>query len=267
VDPTAPAATFDRAAPTYDRVGVDFFRAFGERLVHFADLEPGQSVLDVGTGRGAVLRPAAAAVGPTGRAVGVDLAPTMVALTAADLADAFHVEVRQADATALPDDLGQFDAVLSSLVLFFTPHPEGTLRHWASFVRRNGRLGLTTFLPDDDDEMIRDLLRPHLPPAEPPTGPDPFELVSDPAWLDDALQAAGLPVIDADAYRYPVRFTDADQWWAWLWSHGARAALEQLDADQQRQVREDGAALLDRRRLPDGGLGLHVTVRFTTARR
>jgi SAM-dependent methyltransferase len=267
MDLTPQAAAFDRAAPTYDRVGVDFFAVFGQRLVEMAELRPGQSVLDIGTGRAAVLGPAATVVGPGGRAVGVDLAPTMVSLTAAEMADLAQVEVHQADATALPDDLGSFDAVLSSLVLFLTPHPEGTLRHWAGFVRREGCLGLTTFLPDADDDWIRDLVRKHLPPAEAPPGPDPYDLVSDPVWLDDALDAAGLPVVDAEAFRYPVRFTDTDQWWAWMWSHGARGPLEKLDPDQQAQVRQEGAAVLDQQRLPDGGLGLHVTVRFTIARR
>ena len=119
MDLTRHAEVFDRAAPTYDRVGVAFFSTFGRALVDAAAVRPGESVLDVGCGRGAVLGPAASAVGPTGRAVGVDLAPSMVALTAADLADQPHVTVAQADAAALPPELGTFDAVVSSLVLFF----------------------------------------------------------------------------------------------------------------------------------------------------
>ncbi len=266
---TEHAAVFDRAAPTYDRVGVDFFATFGARLVALADLRAGESVLDVGCGRGAVLGPAADAVGAAWRAVGVDMAPTMVWLTAAELADHAHVEVRQGDATALPADLGTFDVVLSSLVLFFTPDPAATLRHWADHVAPGGRLGLTTFLADPDDDWFRDLVSSWLPeqPPAPADGPSSFELVRDPVWLDDALRAADLGSITAETLRHPIRFADVDQWWRWVWSHGGRAALEAIPADRHDAFKAAAGEALADRPLPDGTLGSHTTVRFTVARR
>lgn len=62
---TPHAEVFDRAAPTYDRVGVDFFAVFGQRLVDLCGVRAGESVLDIGTGRGAVLGAAALAVPAT----------------------------------------------------------------------------------------------------------------------------------------------------------------------------------------------------------
>jgi ubiquinone/menaquinone biosynthesis C-methylase UbiE len=69
---------FDRSADTYDAVGVDFFEPLAAALVHRAALSPGLHVLDLGTGSGASLRAAAAAVGPTGEVHEVDLGPGMV---------------------------------------------------------------------------------------------------------------------------------------------------------------------------------------------
>jgi protein-L-isoaspartate O-methyltransferase len=60
------AKIFDGAAPTYDSVGVAWFRPIAERLVHELAPVPGEQALDVGCGRGAVLFPLAEAVGPTG---------------------------------------------------------------------------------------------------------------------------------------------------------------------------------------------------------
>ena len=68
---------FGRAALTYDQVGPPFFPHFGKRLVDIAKISPGSKVLDVATGRGALLFPAAEAVGQYGQVVGIDLAETM----------------------------------------------------------------------------------------------------------------------------------------------------------------------------------------------
>lgn len=45
-------AAFDRAAGSYDRLGVTFFTPMGRRLVERVDPKPGERVLDVGCGRG-----------------------------------------------------------------------------------------------------------------------------------------------------------------------------------------------------------------------
>lgn len=78
-DPERIAAVFGRAAPTYDSV-VPFFTEIGAWLVDHADVRPGESVLDVGCGRGATLFLAAARVGNAGRVLGLDLAPEIVAM-------------------------------------------------------------------------------------------------------------------------------------------------------------------------------------------
>jgi len=66
---------FEQASGSYDSVGVDFFTPMGAALVEAAAPPPGASVLDVGCGRGAVLFPAAAAVGPTGSVTGIGAPP------------------------------------------------------------------------------------------------------------------------------------------------------------------------------------------------
>ena len=70
------AARFNSRATDFDPQGA--FAHFGQRLVAVVGVEPGQRVLDVATGRGAVLFPAAERVGTAGEAIGVDLAESMV---------------------------------------------------------------------------------------------------------------------------------------------------------------------------------------------
>src|SRR3954451_16526508 len=79
------AALFDRVADSYENVGVPWFAPIGAALV--AEVAPvaGERAVDLGCGRGATLFPLAAAVGPTGSVTGIDLAPEMIARTAADV--------------------------------------------------------------------------------------------------------------------------------------------------------------------------------------
>jgi hypothetical protein len=58
------SGVFSQVAVTYDRVGPRVFSHFGRRLVALAQIPSGAYVLDVATGRGAVLFPAAKCVGP-----------------------------------------------------------------------------------------------------------------------------------------------------------------------------------------------------------
>ncbi len=67
---------FDRSAESYGRKHSHFFDYFAKNLVKLAALPQSAHVLDVATGRGAILKHCAEAVGPCGEVIGVDLALT-----------------------------------------------------------------------------------------------------------------------------------------------------------------------------------------------
>src|SRR5215218_6665184 len=79
------AGAWSRAASNYSRVGPPFFQYFGRELVDFARVPPGAKVLDVATGRGAVLYPAAEKVGRRGEVIGIDYSQGMVEETNTEL--------------------------------------------------------------------------------------------------------------------------------------------------------------------------------------
>jgi O-methyltransferase / aklanonic acid methyltransferase len=62
---SATARVYDVLSSSYNQI-VPFFTYFGERLVAAAGISAGDRVLDVATGQGACLIPAATAVGPSG---------------------------------------------------------------------------------------------------------------------------------------------------------------------------------------------------------
>ena len=76
-DTAAVLRLFDELAGEYDQ-HIPFFATFGRDLVTWCDLRPGQRVLDIAAGRGAVTGPAAQAVGPRGAVLAIDRSPNML---------------------------------------------------------------------------------------------------------------------------------------------------------------------------------------------
>jgi ubiquinone/menaquinone biosynthesis C-methylase UbiE len=97
-------------------------RAFRERILSFANLKPGEAVLDVGCGTGTLALLAKKKVGPEGRVDGVDSSVEMIARATAKARRA-REELTFSHATAqqLPYKDGQFDIVLSTLMFHHLP--------------------------------------------------------------------------------------------------------------------------------------------------
>ncbi len=97
-------------------------RAFRERLVEPARLEPGQSVLDIGCGTGSLAIVAKRWVGPSGTVQGIDASPEMIARARRKASKAgVDVPFTTGVVEALPFPDGHFDAVLSTLMLHHLP--------------------------------------------------------------------------------------------------------------------------------------------------
>jgi len=253
---------FDRAAPTYGQVGARFFQEFGRRLVGVAGVATGSRVLDVATGRGAVLFPAAAAAGPSGRVVGIDLAPGMVAATAAEARarGVDNVELRAMDAEELDFSDDSFDAVLCGFALFMMPHMDQALAEMRRVLRPGGRVAVSSWVDVWGPEFswLEPLQIQYLPLAQAPArSADGTQPVFDtPDGLGAILSGAGFTDVRivADAVRFV--YADEQAWWQSMWSHGMRGWLEGLERQQGstalRQFQQAACAELRAHRAADG---------------
>jgi ubiquinone/menaquinone biosynthesis C-methylase UbiE len=99
-------------------------RAFRDRLVQLARLEPGDSVLDIGCGTGTLAIAAKRRVGATGIVEAIDASPEMIERATRKAARAgVDVVFRTGSVEALPFPDGHFDAILSTLMLHHLPRP------------------------------------------------------------------------------------------------------------------------------------------------
>jgi len=105
-------------------------------------LSPGERVVDIGSGAGTDLLLAARRVGPTGRAIGIDMTAEMRerARDGARRCGLAHVEVLDGDATRLPLDDASVDVVMSNGVLNLVPEKDRAFAEIARVLRPGGRL-------------------------------------------------------------------------------------------------------------------------------
>jgi ubiquinone/menaquinone biosynthesis C-methylase UbiE len=263
------AGIFDRAASTYDRVGVELFGPVADELVSTLAPQAGERALDIGCGRGAMLLRLAAAVGPTGTAAGIDLAPQMVAAAQTDAATAgLTVDVSVGDAQEPDFPAKSFDVVASSLVLFFLPDPAAALAAWRRLLVPGGRLGVSTFGPlppawQEVDAVFEPYLPPQLRDARTTGARGPFG--SD-AGVEQLLTQAGFQDVRTRTTTVAVRFDDADHWHRWTWSVGQRAMWEHVPAGDRDAVRAAAGERLERCRDDGGRIGFDQQVRHTYGR-
>jgi len=138
---------WDLAAAEYEPLWQSQLAGAQSALLALASPMPGERVLDVACGTGLGTLRAAAAVAPTGSAVGVDLSARMIdtARSRASGLKAVKVGFERMDAEelALPD--GQFDVALCALGLMYVPDPNKALREMFRILRPGGRIAVSVW--------------------------------------------------------------------------------------------------------------------------
>jgi len=107
-----------------------------------AAITPGATVVDIGCGAGMDLLLAATAVGPAGRAIGIDMTEEMIerARTAARAVGLAQVDVRLGDALDLPVEADSVDFVISNGVLNLTTDKRRAFEEVFRILKSGGQL-------------------------------------------------------------------------------------------------------------------------------
>lgn len=199
------------AAEIYEAKFVpSLFGEWAPNLIDAADLQPGQSVLDVACGTGVVAREAADRTAGQGRVVGLDLNPGML-----EVAYRLRPEIewQLGDAGDLPFPDGSFDVVLCQAALMFFDDRARAIREMARVVAPDGTVAVQTWASVE----VQPGYGPFIEVAARHAGPDAIDLLSSYWVLGDLdlvgslFDAAGLEVIKTQTRIGTAKFDSIDE--------------------------------------------------------
>src|SRR4051794_35222034 len=110
-----------------------------------ANLRPGEVVVDLGSGGGLDVFLAAKKVGPTGKAIGIDMTPEMLerARANAERQGLANVEFHESTIDSLPLPDASVDCVISNCVINLAPDKNAVLREIARVLKPGGRVAVS----------------------------------------------------------------------------------------------------------------------------
>lgn len=259
-EPRTPAHAYQ------DYFGPAIFAPLSRHVVESAAPQRGEHVLDVACGTGIVTRAVAERVGPTGRVVGVDVNPAMIAVAAAHPFSTTAIEWREEDATSLDLPDGSFQLVCCQQGLQFFPDRAAGAAEMRRVADEGGRAVVAVWQDVDAHPLfaaLADAEEPHLGALG--VAVDRDELIApfsfgDADALRDLLAGAGFADVELTARTIEARFPDADHFverveYAYAAVVPAFAADTDAFADYLAAIAHDTRVIVDEHR--DGD---HVVV-------
>jgi len=187
---------------------------FRSALVTALIPQPGERILDLGTGPGEPAMTIAGVVGPHGHVTGVDLSEKMVSIAnqVARARGLRNTEFSAMDCSALTLPSDSFDAVVSSFGFQIFTDPEKAAREAYRVVRPQGRICVSVWSTGDRVPFLDAIIAPMLEHAEPDeTGyiPTPYE-TGGPGEMVEFLHQAGFRSAQENSVQQKIHVASAD---------------------------------------------------------
>jgi ubiquinone/menaquinone biosynthesis C-methylase UbiE len=236
--PAIPAITEDRARRYAQHVAPTFVTLV-RRAVDLAEIQPGDSVLDLGTKTGIAAFLAAERAGREGSVIGLDPAGALldVARERSAGVGVDYIRWQEGESSPLTYADESFDAVLCLHALLDVPNPTAVLEEVRRVLVEEGRFVATLWGPRANNEwmaVLEDALRRHA--SQPLLG---SLALTQPGNLESLLQTAGFVEIETARVPDRMRLQGTSGLWEWAratsrWGH----AIDTLPEDRLTRARD-----------------------------
>ncbi len=234
------AAGWEKWWPTFEQMA----QKVSKRLVHLADVQPNQNVLDIATGIGEPAVTMARQVGDDGKVVAVDQSPEMLAIArnrAGQLGLA-NIEFQESDAEAINFSENYFDAIVCRWGLMFLPNPGAGLSSIYRVLSPKGKFSTAIWDMPEKTPFINLALATakkmfDIPPPLPGT-PSPFGLAE--GVLEDVMAKAGFTDVQTETMTVDFEFPSAGSYVRFMKDVAApiQALLSKQSSEQQNKYWE-----------------------------
>jgi len=257
---------FNTIHDTYDYVKT--LKGPAERLPYYANLVPGQSVLDIGCGTGWCTIAAANLLDHKGKIVGVDIADNLLELARNKSVSAgiSNVEYFVGNAEDLDFTDNSFDVVLSSLVIFFLNDINKALSEWCRVLKPGGTVVISSFGEYYNQQPIMQMLMDKFAQYEgsPRIDDNPGDTTNSNENYRTLLHNNGFDNIVVSEEQMGFYLPDADAFWQELTSTPYRLRISRFPSDIQKKFKEE--YLLDVSALQTNkGIWIDVPIIFSVA--
>jgi ubiquinone/menaquinone biosynthesis C-methylase UbiE len=237
--------TFDGAAPLYDKGRA--FRDSGQRLVNYLPIKSGDNILDIATGTGAVLIPAAHRTGPKGRVTGIDISDNMLyqARLEAEKDGLNNIDLLKMDAEHLEFSDASFDVLTCAFAIFYFPRT--ALAEMYRVCKLGGVIGLAVFDKLSPDPTNPGVIVNQLINEYGKRDPDAAYIRLKYAWptrfstgeMETLLLNYGFHDIKTLSETRDTIYQDGEEFWDMLWSGGSRLTMNNMNLTTRIHFKED----------------------------
>jgi len=227
---------FDTIAAGYDNVALRFFSFAADRVIKILKPRPGQKILDIATGTGAIAISCAQVVKPDGRVIAIDLSQAMLDMTLQNTRrmGLNNVDQFQMDADTLEFRENYFDHSICSFALFFLPDMQKALIEWVRVTKPGGKVLFSSFSEASFDPMVK-LLVEQLESCGLEMNNPPFatQRLSDPDVCKELMIEVELESTSVTIEQVGYHLQCVEDWWSIVWNSGMRGLVQRLDEGQQ----------------------------------
>jgi SAM-dependent methyltransferase len=234
-------------------------------LLEMLALQPGERVLEIGSGGGLVAIEAGRIVGEGGAVLGFDLSAPLVKLATerATAAGATNVRFVAGDAQVDAIPGGPYDVATSQFGVMFFSDSTAAFANIRRSLKPGARLRFAGWLPAEKNAWYPGrVLAPYQPPPPPsPDGnppPGPFSL-GDPAYVKEILDAAGFANVRCEERSFEAVVPEDSMF------DSIRVEILKLDPERAAQAQRDVDALAASLRTSDGQSRLQLAPLFVQA--